>query len=124
MDKGIISSEGKRENNIFVKIKEKREKHAKRCNESKKITKFSIGDKVLVRTYHQSDAMLKKIDKFFELFSGPYKINRIIGEATYELVECDSGKVRGRFNIRRIKAYHEPAKEIRIIQESNNDSGC
>ena len=88
LDKGIISSEGKRENNIFVKIKEKREKHAKRCNENKKITKFSIGDKVLVRTYHQTDAMLRKIDKFFELFSGPYKINRIIGEATYELVDC------------------------------------
>ena len=56
MDKGVISSEGKRENNIFVKIEEKREKHAKRCNKRRKITKFSIGDKVLVRTYHQSDS--------------------------------------------------------------------
>ena len=109
LDKGVISSEGKRENNIFVKIKEKREKHAKRCNEKKKITKFAIGDKVLVRAFHQSDAASKKIDKFFELFAGPYKINRIIGEATYELVECDSRKMRGKFNIRQIKAYHEPA---------------
>ena len=41
--------------NVFVKIKEKREKYAKRINDNKKITKFTIGDKVLIRSYHQSD---------------------------------------------------------------------
>ena len=61
--------------------------------------------------------MMKWIDKFFELFSGPYKINRILGEATYELVECDTDKVREKFNVRQIKAYYEPAKEVRVMQK-------
>ena len=58
LDKNVIDVKGSTNNNIFVKIKEKREKHAKRSNENKKITKFAIGDKLLIRTYHQSDAVM------------------------------------------------------------------
>ena len=82
----------------------------------KKMTKFAIGDKVLIRTYYQSDATMKKIDKFFELYAGPYKINRILGDATYELVDCDNNKVRGKFNIRQIKKYYEQAEKVQVTQ--------
>ena len=92
---------------IFVKMKLKREKHAKKVNEDNKITKFKRGDLVLVRTYCQSDAMQKKTDKFCELYCGPYKVKQVLGEATYILVECsDEQKIRGKFNIRQLKAYH------------------
>ena len=51
--------------------------------------------------------MQKKIDKFCELYCGPYKVKQVLGEATYILVECsDEQKVRGKFNIRQLKAYH------------------
>ena len=96
LDKEIIDIKGSSNINLFVKIKEKREKYAKRINDNKKITKFAIGDKV-----HQSDAAMKKIDKVFELYAGPYKINRVFGDATYELVDCDnSNRIRGKFNVR------------------------
>ena len=125
LDKEVIDIKGSFNSNIFVKIKEKREKHAKRSNESKKITKFATGDKVLIRTYYQSDGTLKKIDKFFELFSGPYKVNRILGDATYELVDCDNNnKVRGKFNIWQIKKYYAQAEKVQVTQgcRSNIDS--
>ena len=70
---------------IFVKMKMKREKHAKKMNEDNKITKFKTGNLVLVRTHCQSDAMQKKIDKFCELYCGPYKVKQVLGEATYIL---------------------------------------
>ena len=50
LDKEVIDVKGSSNSNVFVKIKEKREKHAKRINDNKKITKFAIGDKVLIRT--------------------------------------------------------------------------
>ena len=58
---------------------------------------------------------MKKIDKFFELYAGPYKINRILGDATYELVDCNNdNKVRGKFNIRQIKKYYEQTEETQV----------
>ena len=40
--------------------------------------------------------------------TGPYKVNRVLGDATYELTECDSSrKVRGNFNVRLLKKYYE-----------------
>ena len=64
----------------------------------------------------RSDAIQKKIDKFYELYSGPYRIHRILGDATYELVDCeDENKVQGKFNIRQIKKYHEMC-----IRDSHN----
>ena len=75
-------------------------------NESNKTTKFEIGDLVLIRTYTQSDATQKRIEKFCELFSGPFKISQILGESTYVLVDCrDESKIRGKFNIRQLKKY-------------------
>ena len=92
---------------IFVKMKMKREKHANKMNEANKTTKFKIGDLVLIRTYCQSDAVQRKIDKICELYSGPYKVKQVLGKATYILVECsDEQKVRGKFNIRQLKRYY------------------
>ena len=65
MDKDIVGVEEMAHSKIFVKIKEKREKQARLSNENKVITKFKIGEKVLIRTYYQSDAIQKRIDKFY-----------------------------------------------------------
>ena len=95
---------------IFVRIKQKRERHAKQVNEACKMTKFRLGDLVLVRTHYQSDAMQKRIEKFCELYTGPFKIKDVLGESTYVLVDChNENKIRGKFNIRQLKPYY--AKE-------------
>ena len=73
INKDMLLVKGVDHNQIFIKMKEKREKQAKLCNEIKTITKFKIGEKVLIRTYHQSDAVQKRIEKFCELYCGPYK---------------------------------------------------
>ena len=105
----ILQVKGADHNQIFVKMKEKREKQAKLCNETKTITKFKIGEKVLIRTYYQSDAIQKRIEKFCELYCGPYKVHRILGDATYLLVDCNGeSKIRGKFNVKQMKKYHEP----------------
>ena len=109
LDKDVLQVKGADHNQIFVKMKEKREKQAKLCNESKTITKFQIGEKVLIRTYYQSDAIQKRIEKFCELYCGPYKVHRILGDATYQLVDCDDeSKIRGKFNVKQMKKYYEP----------------
>ena len=54
-----------------------------------------------------------------------YRINQILGDATYGLVDCDdNSKVRGKFNIRQIKKYYELTEEVQVMQEcgSNVDS--
>ena len=108
INKDVLLVKGVDHNQIFIKMKEKREKQAKLCNETKTITRFNIGEKVLIRTYHQSDAVQKRIEKFCELYCGPYKVHQILGEATYLLVDCDDDKkLRGKFNARQLKKYYE-----------------
>ena len=63
---------------------------------------------------------MKKIDKFFELYAGPYKISRVFGDVTYELADWDnSNKITGKFNVRQIKKYHE--QKMQVTQGCEND---
>lgn len=57
---------------IYLRIKEKRVRHAKKTNQNLKITTFKVGDLVLVRSYPISDAFNKIISKFCDLYEGPY----------------------------------------------------
>ena len=69
VDKEILGECQTDNSQIFVRMRNKREKQAKKCNEANKI-RFEIGDEVLIRTYCQSDAVQRRIDKFCELYSG------------------------------------------------------
>ena len=45
------------------------------------------------------------------------EFNRILGDATYELVDCDNNnKVRGKFNIWQIKKYYAQAEKVQVTQ--------
>ena len=59
---------------------------------------------VLVKVPHQSCAQDKKISKFFEIWSGPFRVARRFGENAYELVNESNNSV-GRFNIISLKRY-------------------
>ena len=92
---------------IHLRVIEKGNKQADRINKSNKITKFKIGDQVLVRTFKLSDAIQNIISKFCALYEGPYVIIREIGSAMYLLQDgTDSKVVRGVFNVRQLKPYH------------------
>ena len=109
LDKDIITDKQKVSTpDIYLRIKEKRQKRADRINEKNKLTTFELGDKVLLRANPMSDAINKIVAKFCDLYEGPYIVKKKIGKATYTLsyVE-DQEKERGNFNIRQLKAYYE-----------------
>jgi hypothetical protein len=92
---------------IFLRIKTKREKEARKLNQKNKITKFELGDLVLVKAYQMSDALNKIVSKFCELYEGPYRIKKILSASTYVLEYTDQpNKIRGTFNVRQMKQYY------------------
>lgn len=102
LNKAVVDS-----NKIYLRIKEKSERQARRINKISKLSEFSIGDKVLIRANYVSDATQNIISKFCALYEGPYEVMRKIGKTTYELNECqDKTKIRGIFNIRQLKKYY------------------
>lgn len=89
-------------------IRKHGKRRADRFNRSHKMTNFNIGDLVLVKALNVSDTVNKKMAKFFDLYEGPYKIKRQIGEATYILETKDTEIERGRFHVNMFKPYLEP----------------
>lgn len=90
---------------IYMRIKEKRERNAEKLNQ-RNLTKFEIGDLVLLKTCPISVAINKIISKFCDLYEGPYRIKKQISNATYLLEYLDSSKgSRGNFNVRQLKKY-------------------
>ena len=71
--------------NIYLRIKEKGEKRTDKLSNTHHITRFHIGDQVLLRAYPMSDLYKKIIGKFCNIFEGPYKVIKEIGTATYQL---------------------------------------
>lgn len=87
----------------------------KRCKTQKTVSKVQlrIGDEVLLRVPHLSDAMQKQISKFFHVFEGPYKISEKIGENAYRLVSPeDENIVKGVYNRFNLRKYYRPATRI------------
>lgn len=68
---------------------------------------FNIGDKVLLRVIHQSRALKKEIEKFFDLYEGPYTISKQVGPNAYVLVNNDK-KIIGKCNNFLLKPYKKP----------------
>lgn len=92
---------------VYLKIKNKRERKAEKANAAAKITTFKEGDMVLVRTYPISDALHKIMSKFCSLYEGPYRVKERRSIATYVLEHLDNRKgLRGIFNVRQLKPYH------------------
>jgi transposase InsO family protein len=96
-----------KQQDIFLRIKNKREREAHKFNQKHKITKFNVGDLVLVKAYHLSDAMNKIVSKFCELYEGPYRIRTVLSTSTYVLEHLNEpSKLRGTFNVRQMKPYY------------------
>lgn len=78
-----------------------------RCKAQKSVSRvlLNVGDEVLLRVPHLSDAMQKEISKFFHIYEGPYKIASKIGENAYRLVSVEDESIEkgtyNRFNLRK-----------------------
>ena len=106
VDASVLPNEKVDLSRIQLRIKMKGSTQADRINKSKRITKFKVGDQVLIRTYKPSDATQNIIGKFCALYEGPYRIVKEIGGATYVLQEDGKKVARGVFNTRQLKLYH------------------
>ena len=83
----------------------------RRCKTQKNVSqiKLSIGDLVLLRIPHLSDAIQKQICKFFHIYEGPFRIVGQTGGNAFKLVDCDdSTKVKGIYNRLNTRKYYEP----------------
>ena len=81
----------------------------RRCKAQKSRSKveLKVGDLVLLRVPHLSDAVQKQIAKFFRLYEGPYQIQSRIGNNAFKLVSVDDpAVVKGTYNRLLLRKYY------------------
>lgn len=93
---------------VLKNIKQKGKRRADRFNSTHKISRFKLGDLVLVKALNVSNAKEKKMAKLFDLYEGPYEIKQQVGEATFVLENPRTGQERGRFHVSMFKIYLPP----------------
>lgn len=86
----------------------KAEARKKRHDQKIKSSPFKLDDLVLVKTHKLSNQIEKKINKFFQLYEGPYKIKKIKSVNAYVLVHPDDDTPKGTYNIIHLKHYIPP----------------
>ena len=105
------SSENQKRNHVLTLAKENLLKNfRKRKNQQKSITKIklNVGDLVLLRVRHLSNALDKTTRKFFHLFEGPYKISKMLNNSnSFVLVEVNNENVeKGIYNQKNLRKYN------------------
>ena len=101
------------ERNLVVQCANERLQRAfeQRCRGQKTRSRVNLqlGDLVLLRVPHLSNARQKVISKFFHLYEGPFRIVRVVGENAFELVHPDNPDcVKGVYNRLNLRKYYEP----------------
>jgi len=66
------------------------ERRRLRHNQQGRVTKYEIGDHVLVRTHRLSSAVDKHIHKFFLLYQGPYVVLRVSSQNANTVAEPET----------------------------------
>nr|CAI5866390.1 unnamed protein product [Callosobruchus analis] len=96
----------------YRNLKTRAEKRQRRHDMRHRVQVFDVGDKVLVRTHHQSSAESAEVKKFFLLFRGPATIVKIQGHNSYEVVEDATGINLGVHNVYDLKPYKVPPCQL------------
>lgn len=81
-----------------------------RCKMQQSVSRvvLNVGDEVLLRVPHLSDALQKQISKFFHIYEGPYKISQKIGENAYKLVMIEDETIeKGTYNQFNLRKYYK-----------------
>lgn len=93
-----------------IKIEMAREAMTKSAKNRKKqqtkITKIEIKE-VLIKVLRLSNAIDGEIQKFFHIFSSPYRIKRQIEENAFELTNNENNQIiKGIYNRTNLRKYH------------------
>jgi len=84
------------------------ERRRLRHDQQGRVTKFVIGERVLVRTHRLSSAADKQIHKFFLLYQGPYVILRVSSQNAYMVAKVETNRIIGIYNIIHLRRYITP----------------
>lgn len=85
----------------------KAEQRVKRHNIKYKMTRFQIGDQVLVKALNLPSSINAEMSKLFSIYRGPFCVNKIFNEVTYELIDIDKNIV-GNYHTELLKKYYKP----------------
>ena len=67
---------------------------------------LDVGDRVLLRVRHLSNAMDKVTKKFFHLYEGPYIIHKVVGKNAFVLTDANNGNEIGTYNRTNLRKYY------------------
>lgn len=87
-----------------TKAQSRKIKHDKKLNPHP----FKVNDLVLVRTHKLSNALDKKISKFFLLYEGSFKISSIKSQNAYTIIDPNDNSSKGTHNVIHLKKYTTP----------------
>uniref|UniRef100_A0A1B6GZR8 RNA-directed DNA polymerase n=1 Tax=Cuerna arida TaxID=1464854 RepID=A0A1B6GZR8_9HEMI len=93
------------------RIRDKQKKRACKTNLKIRPTSFNLNDLVLVKTHPLSHAVVGETAKLFEVYEGPFKIDRIYGTSTYGVSSLDGRRKFGPYHVSAIKHYLSPTQE-------------
>lgn len=72
------------------------------------VIKLEVGDLVLLRVRHLSNALDRVTKKFFHLYEGPYKIIRKVGDNAFVLADPSNNlDEKGTYNRWNLRKYYE-----------------
>ena len=82
-------------------------KNFDRRKKSQRVSKVElvVGDRVLLRVRHLSNALDRTTKKFFHLYEGPYVLSRKIGNNAFVLTEVSDGREIGTYNRTNLRKY-------------------
>ena len=88
-------------------IKKRAKKRKDKNDERKKnmFITFKIDDLVYLKANNVSNLEKKVIDKFFNIYIGPFKIKKIVYDYTYILVDPNTNMEKGLYSINDLKPY-------------------
>ena len=98
---------------ILTLARENMKKHFERRKKKQKTStiELNVGDSVMLRVRHLSNAMDKVTKKFFDLYEGLYKISEKIGNNAFLLVNKDNcDKKISTYNRTNLRKYHTREK--------------
>ena len=92
-------------------IREAQDRQARFANTRRSEKIFKVGDKVLLKTNHYRDEVLKgmRSKKLVNHFLGPYKVIEVINENAYQLKLPSSLKIHNVINVSALEEYFDPS---------------
>lgn len=91
---------------IANRIRTKAQKRENKYNQNRKFLKFKVGDKILTKNHHLSNAEAHEIKKLFSLFEGPFVIKKVISDTTLAIFNDKTCKEE-LVNVAEVRPYFE-----------------